>query len=112
MVPLPFNIIGLKPAGFSARASDKHKLRRSAVRCVFRDKPRTAKMRHPLTCPLAGRQKPRQFTVSPTIFVPGRAASSAIRILMGLKFRWPHLEPNLFLVQATAARYDLSHNKV
>jgi hypothetical protein len=30
---------------------------------------------------------------------------------MGLKFRWPHLEPNLFLVQATAARYDLSYNR-
>jgi hypothetical protein len=31
---------------------------------------------------------------------------------MGRKFRWPLLEPNLFLVQATAARYDLSHNKM
>lgn len=86
--------------------------RESVVRYVFRDKLMTARMRHPLTFPLAGRQQPRRFTVSPTIFVPGRAASSAIKILMGLKFRWPHLEPNLFLVQATAARYDLSHNKM
>lgn len=31
---------------------------------------------------------------------------------MGLKFRWPLLEPNLFLVQATAAGYDLSHKKM
>jgi hypothetical protein len=27
---VPFNLIGLKPAGFSASASDKHNLRRSA----------------------------------------------------------------------------------